>query len=274
MNHSKGFLFLPKNTMSVKETTINLLHKILENQDRKTGKQLGKELFKVWSDTFGLDIDQRENIPTQYSTALNAYDSGYCIVYPTRTRLNLLATIKRLKQNPNHVLYIGTGPFAPYAIFPLLLGIEAKFTLLEINTYSLDILKKVVSYFDLDKYVLDIIEADATIWEADRPYETVLCETPDAGLRREDTFPIYQNLYKQLPKATFIPKEIEILAGTGLTNQVQAFDTLTAALKRGYLKEDHPIPKEENPFIQNRILLDDQYILEPNASKVTMPLFL
>lgn len=258
----------------MKKEVISLLHRLLNTDEKKEAKKISKELFILFAEEFNLNTDQRENIKTLYSEALNTYDSGYCIAYPVRTKKSLLSVINRLTGAEKTVLYIGTGPFAPYFVFPLLLGVSAKFTLIDINGQSLKILKKVIDKFELQSNVLEVVKCDATEWKTDRIYDTVLCETSDVGLRREDTLPIYKNLMPQMPKAVFIPKDITILAGSGKTNQSIPYDSLLQAVERGYLNTELPIPATEQPFVQNRIILDDEQILEPYESVVTMPLFI
>ena len=82
----------------MKAELTQLLHDLLSEEDKKEGKKIGKKIFNLLSEAFDLDINQRDNIKTQYSSALNAYDSGYCIVYPIRTSRSLKATMNRLNQ--------------------------------------------------------------------------------------------------------------------------------------------------------------------------------
>lgn len=258
----------------MKNTLQKLLRDLLEIADKQQGEQIAQTIFKLLATQLDLDKTQRNDLKTKYSFALNAYDSAYCITYYNRTKKSLQAVLKQLIKAEQRVLYIGTGPFAPYFLFPLLLGVSAQFTLLEINPYSVQVLKRLIQKFDLQDFVYSVVQADATTWNVDRAYDVVLCETPDVGLRREDTLPIYKNLTAQLPRATYIPKEVLILTGTGGSKKVQYFDSLSAAIKRGSFKTQLPFPIQSHPFIQNKIILDDELVLEPYESVVTMPLFL
>lgn len=254
---------------------IKLLQKLLLTEDKKKLQSICKDLFEVLSQGLKLDNNQNNSLKTHFGSALSPWDSAYCLCYPMRTKKGLHALLDYLKEGKKNILYVGPGPIAPYFLFPLLLGFDAKFTLLEISPYAIQQLRKLVTVFGLEKNVEEIIETDAATWKSNKKFDVVFCLTPDVGLRREDTLPIYKNLYPQFQEAIFMPKEITIYAGFKNSNKPpEKYDSLLEAIERGYLKEEFFVENDNHPYLQNQIILSEKWILEPFESTATMPLYL
>lgn len=256
--------------------TLSLLTKsLLEFENKQEGDLIGQSLFDVLNKALNLDANQKDVIATASQGALSAYDSAHCISYPVRNQAILKATIKAIESFDNpKILYIGPGPLTPFFIFPLLLGYKAQFTLLEINPYAIQVMTNLIEKLGFEEYVLQTIEADAINWKVDQSYDIILCETTDVGLRREDTLPIYKNLKQQLPNAIFIPKDVIVLAGSKKLNILEPFDSLNEAIERGHLRSDFPFTAEEELFVQNKVIMDDDITVEPGTSVITTPLYI
>lgn len=116
---------------------------------------------------------------------------------------------------PIHVLYAGTGPYAPLAL-PLTTIFQAeqvKFTMLDIHQESLMAVKKSVSSLQKQDYVKAYVQADAISYrhpEGD-PIHIVITETMQTGLEKETQVAITHNLMPQLcDGGFFIPEKIEV----------------------------------------------------------------
>lgn len=233
----------------LKDELHSLVTTLLNYTDWQEGATAGQRLFDCLAEALDFDVQQREVIPTAHKGALSAYDSAFCIAYPVRNQAILRAEIKAIRSLTRpKVLYVGPGSFAPFFIFPLLLGSEAHFTLLEVNASALATAKDLISRLGFEDFLQDAVCADEITWIVDQPYDIVLCETTDVGLQEEDTLPIYRNLKQQLPKAVYILKDVVILAGSKTRGEIQVFDRLSAAISRGYIRHDFPYPKAEKVF--------------------------
>lgn len=149
--------------------------------------------------------------------------AAMCIKDFYRTRqfiLGLKAAIETLSATmPGtrlHILYAGTGPFAPLAL-PLttLFAPETiQFTLLEINPDSVKMLKQTWASFFADSYIREILCTDATTYKASQPVHIVVSETMQQALQEEPQVAITANLAPQIaPGGILIPEKISISAG-------------------------------------------------------------
>lgn len=259
----------------MKDTIIRLLQRILEQNDTSDIRESCIELFDFLIEKTEFNMSETTDVQTQSGTALNAYSSAYCVRYPIRTKKTLQSVMNQIKKGKKKILYVGPGPFAPYFFFPLLLGYKAQFTLLEINSYAVKVIRKLIADLNLEAYVDVVEEADATVWTSKEDFDLIQIQTSDVGLRREDTLPIYRHLKQEFPKASFLPKEVLILSGSEVSKStLRQYDSLSQALERGYLKTKMNIPPEDRPFIQNKIILDDELSIEPWEAVNTMPWYL
>lgn len=175
------------------------------------------ELAQVGSES----DDERNHIDTDNGSAIGVFWAARCIKEIFRTQRfarGLLAAIndvKRLKKDePVHVLYAGTGPFATLAL-PIMASFspqEVQFTLLEINPKSYEMLQHVIKEFGFDAYVHHIEITDATQWNIGSNHiDVVVSETMNRALIKEPQVSIMLNLASQLPTSViFIPQEIKV----------------------------------------------------------------
>ncbi len=264
----------------MKEKIIESLQKVLVTEGKYELAAILRDLLDYLAAELDFDFSNDQNVKTHYGQALNARASAQGLKYPFRTKKYLLATLNALKDpSVKEVLYLGTGPFAPFFIFPLLLGhTTARFTLLEINPYSVEIMKKLIDKLGLSEYVIAILLEDAGIWKVDRPYDLVTSEINDVGMKREDSFEVFKNIYGQLPEAKYIPKDIFLYLKKeseydNKEDRGYYFDSLTDGFKRGFLRTDCPYSIEERPFLQTRVQVDENTFLEPDESVITKSVY-
>ena len=164
----------------------------------------------------------RKNIHTAEGKAIATEWAIRCIDDIMRTKRFVKGTyeaIRDLQQQKKgktlHLLYAGTGPFATL-VLPLISifsPIDLRFIFLEINPVSITFLKKTIDHFDVGRYVIDIIEADAAVVQLDQKYDVdiVVTECLQHALEREPQVGITYNLISQLPPdVVLIPQEIRL----------------------------------------------------------------
>ena len=119
----------------MREKIIAALQKVLVTEGKYELAAILRELLDYLATELDFDFTNDQDVPTHFGKALNARASAQGLRYPFRTKKYLLATLKAL-ENPQvkEVLYLGTGPFAPFFVFPILLGYtQARFTLVEVT---------------------------------------------------------------------------------------------------------------------------------------------
>lgn len=171
-----------------------------------------------------LDTEEgRLYIESENGAAIGTFWAALCLDDILRTRQFILGTDlaiqeKIIPEKKVHVLYAGTGPFATL-ILPIILKYppqKIKYTLMEINPLSFELLKKVLSELQLDEYDITLVNADATKYkiDPDNKPDIILSETMQNALAREQQVPIFLNLMRQVQNdAIFIPEKIEINVG-------------------------------------------------------------
>jgi hypothetical protein len=127
------------------------------------------------------------------------------------------AVSTKLRANPDKavtVLYAGTGPFATLLLpmVTMFSTTQLNMLLLDINPVSIGYLHRIINYFNLQPYVLQVVETDAVtyripaVWQPD----IILSETMMPSLKKEPQVSIVANLVRQRPDAVLIPEKIEI----------------------------------------------------------------
>lgn len=73
---------------------------------------------------------------------------------------------------------------------------EVGFTLLEINSHSIENLRKVIKAFNAQEYVENIVQCDATEYKVDKdkPIHMIVTETMQRALKKEPQVAITLNL--------------------------------------------------------------------------------
>lgn len=154
--------------------------------------------------------------------ALGTYWAALCIDDFYRTRqfirgIDQSILDKLQKKDSLHIFYAGSGPFATL-LLPFILRYpkeKIKYTLLEINPYSLAILNKLIIQLNLQNHKIDIIQADATQYKfPNESPDIIVSETMQNALAKEQQVPIFINLMRQAKSDTvFIPEKIKLSIG-------------------------------------------------------------
>ena len=163
-----------------------------------------------------------ENIMLPTGKAIGPKWAGMCLEDMPRTYKFIKgihgAVQKVLAENPKKpvtILYAGTGPFAPL-VLPLLTlyqPSELQLIFLEVNTVSIESLKRIIKGFDAYEYIKAIYHCDAANFILPSEFEAdiLLIECMQHALLREPQVGITYNLLPQLKKnAILIPEEISL----------------------------------------------------------------
>jgi len=197
-----------------------------DNPDLQKLANASKEYKSILNEICGQNVDievGRNNIELANGMALNTSGAALCLDDTWRTRQFIQGIDKAIQeklttQKPAHILYAGSGPFATL-ILPFLFRYspkEIKYTLLEINPYSCQLLQNVISKLGLEKHDITLINTDATNYKIDPRNEPdiVVSETMQSALAKEPQVPIFLNLMSQLKHdSIFIPEKIELFVG-------------------------------------------------------------
>lgn len=165
----------------------------------------------------------RNDIELDNGKALGTFWAALCLDDLLRTRkfirgINNAIKKKLNSQKPLHILYAGTGPFATL-ILPLILRYskkDIKYTFLEINPFSFQILQNVIFKIGLEEYDITFVKEDATKYQIDSKNEPdiIISETMQNALAKEQQVPIFLNLMSQIKgDSIFIPEKIELTIG-------------------------------------------------------------
>lgn len=163
-----------------------------------------------------------DHVFSQAGKALSPNMAAMCIKDMMRTRTFLSginqAISDRLDINPGQpvkILYAGTGPFATL-LTPLVTRYspeQLQIVMLEINTQSINYLKKVISGLAIESYVTDLVHADAVIYSIpdNLQPDIIVSETMNAALQTEPQVEILANLVAQCKhQPLLIPENIQV----------------------------------------------------------------
>jgi len=166
---------------------------------------------------------------------------------------------KEQPQQPVHLLYAGTGPFATLAL-PLtsVFGPEAiQFTFLEIQPESYQMVQKTIDAFGLNPYIRAVHLVDACSYQPDaiQPINIVLSETMQAALDKEPQVAITHHLSRFIaPGGHLIPQKISVWAG--LSNPGKEMSAILG----------EPIPPQCYKQPLKMLLELDQHAVSPGPS--------
>jgi len=254
----------------LRQNLVQWLQDLLNSNDRANDKAICRQIYQALIDEFQFDFSQSKSTKTHFGKALDPRSTAMTLLLPIRNKRFLQAVVKALDEKKK-ILYLGTGLFAPFCLFPLLLGYKAQFTLIDIDEYCLGILDRVIQRFQLSDHIEEVIQADAATWKVNQSYDLVIGAVNDIGMRYEDSFEIHKNILLQLPKAQFIPNDI--LLYLEKEDEITAYDSLLQGIKRGQLRTDCPYPKEAKPILQTKVEVDEDLTLEPGESEITQPIY-
>ncbi|MBL0145741.1 MAG: hypothetical protein IPP48_08245 [Chitinophagaceae bacterium] len=249
-----------------------------------------------------------KHVYTQTGLAVSPYSAAFCIIDILRTR-NFLLAVKtaiedKLKAQPNKpvvILYAGTGPFATLVtpLTTLFSPKQLRLVLMDINEHSIGYLKKIITVLNIEKYVVDIIKADAAVHKIEECHQPdiLLSETMKPGLDKEPQVSIITNLLPQCKQNVILmPQSISIelvLKGNRANNKNEicclakllTFDA-DMAIKLATQTENIPIfssgititipPPTSSSFtelvLETQIQLYGNNYLNRNETSLTIPL--
>lgn len=205
---------------TIRKSTHMLLWSHDYNDLRESVHQL-HEIFGGITAIKAAGIDD-EDIYLAQGKAISPVKAAYCLLEFERTRRFLRGIYKAIKQqiaiNPGHkiqILYAGCGPYATLLtpLTSVFTSEEVGFTLLDINSHSLEAAMQLYNVLDLMAYINDFVQADATAYQTNPDTDIIISETMLNGLIKEPQVAIMNNLIPQLsPTGIFIPEAITINA--------------------------------------------------------------
>ncbi len=182
------------------------------------------EHFKRLTGISGHDqqIELMAAVPTARGKALGLNYAAQCLLDYQRTAKFLKGIVEAIKDKQKEfpgerieVFYAGCGPYAPFFVLvaPLFEPEEVHFTLLEVNSNSVDSALRLIHGLNIQDYTSDFYTADAITFEVKEPekFHLLISETLDALLFRENYVPIMFNLLPQFSsKMSLIPENVSI----------------------------------------------------------------
>ncbi len=166
------------------------------------------------------DLTYNKAIQTPNGIAISQESAAYCLKDTVRTTQFLRGIYQAINDKLNkdkkiRILYAGCGPFATLAtpLTQIFSSTEISFTFLDINNSSLLAVQKIYEEWKISDFVEQYIEADATdqSLEIAYPFDIIISETMQMGLKNECQVPITRNVLRFLkPNGVFIPEQILI----------------------------------------------------------------
>jgi hypothetical protein len=161
-----------------------------------------------------------QDIYLDQGLAINPQAAAHCIRDYQRTVVFLRAvaaaintTLARFPDAPVRILYAGCGPFATL-LLPLLPGLKAgaiEIYLLDVHQPSLDSVRQLIQHFNLDRYGINTVCADACTYQHTQSLHLIVAETMQKSLEQEPQVAVTANLAPQLcPGGIFLPEQIEV----------------------------------------------------------------
>lgn len=200
-----------------------------ENTSAVAVQEAARDYFSLLCRTAGLDASAAEgyseDIRLPQGKSIGPLWAAYCIQDFVRTRRfvrGLAAAVRAVRQRypdePVHLLYAGTGPFAAL-VLPLTTMFrpeELQFTLLEVQPESYRLLDTTLQSLSLGPYVREMTMTDACSWRpaAGARIHILLTETMQAALDKEPQVAITTALSRfLLPEGLLIPERIAVRPG-------------------------------------------------------------
>lgn len=185
-------------------------------------KKLSKFYNQITADGKYFDITPDNEQYITGGQALSTYHAAVCTDDYLRTCYFLKGVYKAITKLQSDfpsrtikILYAGCGPFATLLLplLPLFDKNTVEAIILDINSSSIESVKKLISILQLDAYKLTMVETDATLYQIPDGWEIDLfvSETMHYGLTAEPQVAITKNFIPQLlPHTIFIPHQIHI----------------------------------------------------------------
>ncbi|WP_430410068.1 phytanoyl-CoA dioxygenase [Kordia sp.] len=210
---------------------------IIDNQSNPSkAKELIDEIHKHFLEItniadMGEGLQNLAAVPTASGAAISLNHAAACLLDYRRTTKFLDAMVSLIRekqqQHPNEIInifYAGCGPYAPFItlIAPLFNSKEVQFSILEINTASIQVAKNLIKELNLSEYVSEYYTADAVTFQIPdaKKYHILFSETLDALLYRESYVPILWNMLPQLSEnCAVIPNNVIVEASMTFPKQ-------------------------------------------------------
>ena len=219
------------------------------------------ENFSEATQVFAADLTHEHLIDTPNGGVVTPVRAAHCLKDIGRTTHFLRGIHKAVEhflknQNQIRILYAGCGPYAtlltPFtALYP---PEKLRYTFLEIEKTSVVAVNKLYRDWKLTSYLDEVRLADATDpgIRFDEPFDMIISETMQMGLKNECQVPITRNLVRFLtPEGTFIPQQIRL-------------DIYVTGMKKDALIPD----SDEKEFVGTAYNLDFRNVPGPNAETV------
>lgn len=216
------------NQNTVKEELLRIASVYLEDViDYKKLSQVTTDYKTLLHSLNNTDLNTREGRKHIYmgnGLAIGTYWAALCLDDIMRTRQFIRGAHKAIadklvqNNNPIHVMYAGTGPFATL-LLPLIFKYPKErisYTFMEINPISFDWLKSLIDAAGLSSYNINMLLTDASTYTIDKNQlpDIIVSETMQNALDKEQQVPIFLHLMKQAkPDTVFIPEKISIHIG-------------------------------------------------------------
>lgn len=281
---------------NIKKNLAEITQKLIgENDNSLALKKTLAEFKFLLEKVSGLNQEapiNSENIMLPTGKAIGPKWAGMCLEDIPRTHKFIKgiygAVQKVLNENPTKpatIIYAGTGPFAPL-VLPLLSLFkpsELQLILLEVNSVSIQSLKRIIKGFDAYPYIKAIYHCDAANFILPSEFEAdiLLVECMQHGLVREPQVGITYNLLPQMKsEAILIPEEISLhVALVDMDKKAEYFSIENNKAERNYYinseavftlnkaevlqhhsvfkNEDYTFPEEERYFSKEQLETHD-----------------
>lgn len=274
---------------------------IFSGDDSQKIKKGIDSLYATYSSITHIEADNLtndESISTPQGIAVSQKVAAHCLKDVRRTSQFLRGIHKAIEEKLEkggkvNVLYAGCGPYATLVtpLTQLFSSKDVSFTMLDINASSLLAVRKIYAALEVEAFVEEYIEADATDQSLDlnKSFDIIISETMQMGLRNECQVPLTRNLVRFLkPEGHFIPQQVSIdIYVAGNENKYNPKDTPRHLLGNAYNLDFLNVPK---PFYTSALAVphsDFKYLemftsikvyknyrLEPYESSLTVPIYL
>lgn len=211
--------------MSIDQLIKSATEKILFTEDIASWKEGTDELYEILSIKAGVyagNLTHESYGDAQNGKFVSQIIAAHCLKDIARSsrfiRGLYFAINDQLKLKKSvHILYAGCGPYATL-FTPLTYFFDSnqvKATLLEIGKVPMASAQKVYDQLGQTEYVKAWVNADGTdpAIQFDEPFDIIVSETMQAGLKKECQVPLTRNLVRFLKEdGTFVPQNIKVEA--------------------------------------------------------------
>lgn len=180
------------------------------------------------------DLDGPDHQDSLLATgrAIGALDAARCITDYQRTCTFLTGVDRAVRDSIErrghaHVLYAGTGPYAPLLVplFTRFTSDQLRVTCIDVHTESTERLATVVRALDAAPYINAIHRTDATTFDvpSEPAVDIVVTETLQRALTREPHVSIVRHLLAQLPDTVvMVPERITVTMSLAISGDRDA----------------------------------------------------